>query len=140
MNPHRFVLTLPGDLPVQLRVALAREYLGALVRTDELLLAYKLVPPLYETRVRYRQEPEDSEAEEFADALTCLRRGWGDCDDLAAWRCADLIRSGVSASLAFKAHARERGERRVVHCIVRLPDGSLEDPSRRMFEKERRER
>lgn len=140
MTPHRFVLTLPGDLPVQLRVALAREYLGALVRTDELLLAYKMVPPLYQSRVRYRQEPEGQGHEEFADALTCFRRGWGDCDDLAAWRCADLIRSGVPATLAFRAHAVARGERRVVHCIVRLPSGDLEDPSKRMLEKERQER
>lgn len=140
---QRFVLTCPSDLPVQLRVAAARDYLGGLVQANRMFLRERLVPPLYSTRTLYRQEPQRGE-EEFADAVTVHRRGWGDCDDLAAWRCAELRNEGLDAVLLFRAHPQYPGERRLVHCLVRLPPtrayphGQEEDPAKLMREAERR--
>jgi hypothetical protein len=133
----RFVLTLPGALNPHQRVGWAREYLAALVRVDRMLLREGMVPPLYQTDVRYRQEPAGQPYEEFADALTCLERGWGDCDDLSAWRVADLLEQGVDASLLFDAAPVAPGKRRLVHCLVRLPANGREDPSRIMAKRER---
>lgn len=144
---QRFVLTLPSGLPVQLRVTLARDYLAGLVRANRRLLAARLVPPLYSTPVLYRPEPDADMEEEYADALTCYRRGWGDCDDLAAWRVAELQNEGVDAELLFRAYPVRAGERRLVHCLVRLPERwpgapTEEDPSRRqqIAEESRRKR
>ena len=48
--------------------------------------------------LEFRAEPEGQGFEEFADALTCARRGWADCDDLVPWRCAEWIeKRGVLA-------------------------------------------
>ena len=140
---QRFVLTLPSGLPVQLRVTLARDYLAGLVRANRRLLAAGLVPPLYSTAVLYRQEPDADIEEEYADAYTCYRRGWGDCDDLAAWRVAELQNAGVDADLLFRAYPVRAGRRRLVHCLVRLPERwpgeqNEEDPSQRMRELEER--
>lgn len=124
-------LTLPDDLPAELRVAVARCYLGALVDFNRQLIADGFVRVgIYASGVRYEIEPPGSD-EEFADALTCYRRGWGDCDDLAAWRCAELLEAGHHASLFIGG--KRRNGRYLMHCTVRLENGSIEDPSKRLM-------
>lgn len=86
------------------------------------------VPSIYNAGVRYEREPW-SDHEEFADLLTVLRRGWGDCDDLCAWRVAELLEQGEKASCRIYWRPRRNGER-MMHCQVRRGDGSIEDPSR----------
>lgn len=105
------------------------------------------IPPLYESGVRFR--PERFPYEEFADLLTVLRRRWGDCDDLIAWRCAELNEAGVKATARiywrepkdpknpqWKMHAQLRHP---VNCGCTfckhraravLNEGRIEDPSR----------
>ncbi len=58
----------------------------------------KTFPLLYKSGVEYEREPW-TDHEEFADAATVLRRGWGDCDDLAAWRAAELQEMGECADV-----------------------------------------
>lgn len=120
-------LTLPEVLDARTRVLVAREFLGALVFLNRLLIQQKLVGPIYSSGVVYRHEPPG--VEEFADALTCTQRGWGDCDDLAAWRVAELNEMGIAATLRFEA-APVRRRDWLVHCVVALPDGSREDPTK----------
>jgi hypothetical protein len=55
------------------------------------------LPKLYESGVRYEREPWPKGVEEFADIVTILRRGWGDCDDLCAARAAELLEEGEPA-------------------------------------------
>ena len=122
------ILTLPDELSDRAKVRLARGYLKSQVDTNLALFEEGLLEtPLYESDVVYLREPPGT-TEEFADALTALRRGWGDCDDLAAWRCAELRHQGVPATLSFRARYRPRGL--LVHCVVRHPDGRREDPSK----------
>lgn len=124
------VLTLPDELSDEERVSLARDYLGALVQTNRVLIRHGLVPGNpYETDVIYAPEPADGR-EEFADALRVYTRGWGDCDDLAAWFAAGCLEQGIPVSLSFRARYRKAGLR--VHCMVRMPNGSVEDPSKVM--------
>lgn len=86
------------------------------------------VPPLYKSGVRYQNEPDNGE-EEFADIPTVLQRGWGDCDDLAPWRVAELRAAGeVGASLRLTWKLLPNG-RKLFHVLVRRADGSIEDPS-----------
>lgn len=57
----------------------------------------KPLPRLYESGVEYEREPWPEGVEEFADLVTILRRGWGDCDDLCAARVAELLEDGEQA-------------------------------------------
>lgn len=82
-------------------------------------------------RVRYEREREAGE--EFADALTVLRRGWGDCDDLICWRIAELREAGENAKVVIYARPRKRkNDPWRMHCQLRRGDGTIEDPSRFM--------
>ena len=54
----------------------------------------KPYPPLYESGVVYCREPWSGRIEEFADCGTVYERGWGDCDDLCAFRLAELLEAG----------------------------------------------
>jgi hypothetical protein len=100
-------------------------------------------PSLYESGVVYEREPPGRE--DWQDILTTLRRGSGDCEDLATWRVADLRVRGIDAR-AFgqprpmvlpttcEAGAVACDDTPQVgtlwHILVRLPDGRIEDPSK----------
>lgn len=105
---------------MHLQVALA-----GLVAIDRALLKLYggTVPPLYESGVVYR--PESPDEWESLDIL--LARGYGDCEDLAAWRAAELQQAGVQAfATVYNVRANKW------HAVVRMPDGTTEDPSRRL--------
>ena len=80
--------------------------------------------PLYSSRVLFRPEPfEGSGVELYQTIPEVLAQGFGDCDDLAGWRCAELLNSGVRAecdllSLGPRTH----------HAVVRYA-GRVEDPA-----------
>lgn len=116
-----------GDIEV------ARAALLGLQSADELILRRaaargRPLPPLYRSGVRYRRETPGTESWDTADR--CMRRGWGDCEDLAAWRAAELRVSGgdpgAHVTIVPTSHARQW------HAVVRRGDGRLEDPSRRL--------
>lgn len=86
------------------------------------------LPELYRSGVRYEREPWTTH-EEFADALTVLSRGWGDCDDLCAWRVAELLEKGEQANVRIYWRPKRQGNR-MMHCQVRRGNGDIEDPSR----------
>jgi hypothetical protein len=84
-------------------------------------------PWLYESGVRYEEEPLDRD--EWQDIPETLARRVGDCEDLACWRLAELrVRSGEDAR-PFVKHT-VLGDRTIYHVAVRRADGSVEDPSR----------
>lgn len=95
------------------------------------------LPALYRSGVVYRPEPRASStaiaantSEDFAPCVVALARGWGDCDDLAAWRCAELNASGIAADVDVIETRASTPTARRWHIVVTLPDGSIEDPSR----------
>lgn len=109
------------------------------------------IPPLYRSGVRYERERGPSE--EFADVLTVLKRGWGDCDDLVGWRVAELLEAGFAADVRIYCRDREPGKpdysmhAQVRHgrfcrcarwrvgvgiCRGEHARGKIEDPSRRL--------
>jgi len=86
------------------------------------------LPALYASGVRYRAEPPDQENWDPADVVH--GRGWGDCEDLAAWRAAELRLAGEDDARADCYVSRVRPDgRRVWHAVVVRDDGSVEDPS-----------
>lgn len=65
------------------------------------------VPKLYRSGVRFEPEPNEGLYEDFADCLTVLGRGWGDCDDLVAYRVAELRESGEDPKASIKVYWRD---------------------------------
>lgn len=87
------------------------------------------VPALYKSGVRYKRQPP----ERFLAFPTVLRRGVGDCDQLCAWRAAELREAGIDAR-AVPRMVRPG----LMHVVVLLPGGGIEDPSKRLGMKSRK--
>lgn len=103
-------------------IELAVEFLARL--SLEQMQANKF-PELYAGRVRYQQEPAGVEI--WQPAIDLFGLGLGDCEDLAAARLAEYWQKGVKARadvLTVNPWLR--------HIRVRLPDGTIEDPSAKL--------
>lgn len=117
--------------------------LEALCKVNEGHLADRPYPPLYESGVRYQREEG---TEEWLDIPNILAAGWGDCEDLACWRVAELRRQGLRAGPyvrfrqidgVFHYHAlvmryRPVLTRTAAGLAERLEPERLEDPSKRL--------
>jgi hypothetical protein len=105
--------------------------LDTLTRWNAELMRVQPVPPLYQSGARYQRENYTGlHPEDWRDCLQVIRSGGGDCEDLAAYRAAELRVSGdQNAKCMFIERARPDGGR-LFHIVVQRGDGSLEDPSR----------
>lgn len=115
-----------GDVEATMRAI--RYMMHALVGMNvDYLLAHPETPTVYASGVRYK--PEEADEELWADIPAVLRQGVADCEDLAAWRIADLIvREGVMAKPHVSVGYLPDG-RPLYHVRVEHPDGRIEDPS-----------
>lgn len=101
----------------------------ALTRIDlQHLRDHPSLPPLYRAGVRY--EREAAGVERWASSPLVMRRGAGDCEDLACWRAAELRMLGDPEARVVSTSQRLSPRRRLYHVLVRRGDGQLEDPSR----------
>lgn len=103
--------------------------LDALVQLDEDYLARNPgTPSLYQSGVRWQRETPTHgghNEERFLTIPFILSLGWGDCDDLAAWRAAELRRDGDQTARAVVYAARPG----LWHVVTQSSAG-IEDPSR----------
>lgn len=118
-------IVLPFATPRDIDVALA-----ATVVVNLHQMTARQLPPLYASGVRYRRErclsvavPES--CERFLSAEQLLKERFGDCDDLAPYRAAELRVSGEDP----RARAIVVRPGLGYHAIVMRGDGSIEDPS-----------
>lgn len=106
-------------------------------------------PSIYDSGVRFiREEPnrwpqgvtwKSGEIyEQWPDIGRIIAQGGGDCEDLACWRAAELLESGIPARPAWRHREVEMTEGANVgkkmtlyHIIVWTPNG-FEDPSRKL--------
>lgn len=119
-----------------------RPILEACVLADMLYLSlHKNVKGLYESGVRYEEEPhwsfEGEPVEEFATIPIIIDRGWGDCDDLAPWRVAELryaAREAAKIRIQWQRPTLPNGKkgRKYFHIVVRRANGAIEDPSAKL--------
>lgn len=113
------------------------------LRQVELGLSDTVIPPLYASGVVYKEEAPGRE--DWIDLLGVLRQRHADCEDLAAWRAAELRVAGYDVEPVIKwqwiprelmlaqgypAHKLPGHGVWMVHCCVRWPDGTIEDPSK----------
>lgn len=96
--------------------------LEGLTRANVIVLRGLNLPYLYSSGVAYRREPAGRE--DWLTADQTYKRKFGDCEDLAAWRAAELRLEGIPARAAVLRTGRRR-----FHAVVRWPDGTIEDPS-----------
>lgn len=112
-----------ASLRIPSRPAAFDAALEGLTRVNEVLLGARDFPPLYTSGVRYKTEPR----EVWRHVGDVLAEKWGDCEDLAAWRAAELRVSGEDTGASVTTY--QSGPRRY-HAVVRRGDGTLEDPSK----------
>lgn len=88
------------------------------------LAAVWRLPPLYQSGIRFRPEPDHGSGnEDFALPNVCFKRKWGDCDDLVIYRIWELRCHGELAT------CQAIWQDSAVHVLVRRANGKLEDPS-----------
>jgi hypothetical protein len=109
--------------------------LEALCKANQWHLRQQPFPPLYDAGVRYIREDG---TENWLDIPHVIHEGGGDCEDLMAWRVAEIREAG--------GHAAPYVRYRLIdghvhyHALVRhfekrgrvLVPGAIEDPSRRL--------
>ena len=98
--------------------------LEGLVLANCELMDRSALPPLYYSGVRYRRERSGRDKWQTCEQVYSNRSG--DCEDLCAWRTAELRRRGEDLA---ECIVRKAGPK-MWHVLVLRADGSIEDPSR----------
>lgn len=96
--------------------------LEGLTSLNEEILGQGQLPPLYASGARYQTEPNEM----WRHAAMVAGQGWGDCEDLAAYRAGECRVTGEDPDAY--VHTYVSGPRRL-HAIVMHGDGTIEDPS-----------
>lgn len=99
---------------------------GTTLADEVYLREHPSTPPLYASGVRYQPEPR--RRERWLRIPEVMSRGHGDCEDLAAWRAAELRHKGEEARVVM----RSGGAPGKWHAVVERADGGIEDPSREL--------
>lgn len=113
----RVVVTVPAG-PETLEALLE-----GLVGVNVALMGRSELPPLYGAGVRYQREHG---TEIWQTCEQVFKAGSGDCEDLSAWRVAELRQAGEDDASCYV----KRGGHKLWHVVVARADGSIEDPSR----------
>jgi hypothetical protein len=125
----RIRLAVPDELDDQDRKAALDAALESVTRSNTPMIRSGKIPPaavaIKSGKVEWQPEPPGDE--HFDLPSTMLKRGWGDCDDLAPWHAASLRASGADPGA--RAVVRKSGPQRW-HAVVKRSDGSIEDPSK----------
>lgn len=124
-----------------------RKALDLLLTADiEYLREHPEAPRIYQSGVVYQREPLPPEIaamypqcyspckapvhpEEWKLIPFCIADGQADCEDLASWCAAErIVRDGLEGTNT-EFSFRQVGSLSIYHIYVRLPDGTIEDPS-----------
>lgn len=109
------------------KVAVLGAMLEALVLADlEYLRENPSTPQLLTSGVVYKREAPGSD--NWQDTERTLELRSGDCEDLCAWRCAELRAAGEDAHCDLLEFVD--GGITFFHVRVRRANGAIEDPSR----------
>lgn len=107
--------------------ATGKELLAKLEKATELNAEYlrtHAVPPLYEAGIRYAP---DSMSESFSLIPAVQDRGFGDADDIVAWRVAELRALGERAQIRVTWKTGTAGQK-IYGVQVLRSNGTIEDP------------
>lgn len=126
----RLRLGVPPQLSGEEKQAVLDAALESVTRANEGLIARGL-PTFAEAGPgrRFRWKPEPPGDEHFDLGSTVLRRGWGDCDDLAPWHAASLRATGDDTGARAIVVPSASGVPGRWHAVVERSSGQIEDPS-----------
>ena len=120
---------------------LAGGVFGLMLENIAWLKAHPDTPDLYQAGVSYKPERRrinkatgvpSEYGEEWQTIPWVIYRGYGDCEDLGAWRSAELrAKYHIKATPFIKMRRMPDGFWRA-HVVVRWPDGQIEDPSAKL--------
>jgi hypothetical protein len=130
-----------GANPRMSQLMLAGGVFGLMLENIAWLRVHPETPDLYSAGVSYKPErrridPRTGKPSEYGEEWQTIPwviyRGYGDCEDLGAWRSAEL-----NAKYHIKAHPYIKMRRMPdgfwrAHVVVRWPDGQIEDPSAKL--------
>jgi hypothetical protein len=106
-----------------------RPALAALTGLNMDIMRRHQLPDIYRSGVRYQREkrlPDGVSREQWLTVPIIVRRGFGDCEDLGCYLAAQARLKGIDA------HAIAKQNPIGWHIVVQYPDGSIEDPSRKL--------
>lgn len=137
-----FANTSPAHVEFS-RQALQAGVYGLMLQNIAWLRTHPNTPPLYHSGVIYKPEKHRVDhgghtieyGEDWQTIPWVIHHGYGDCEDLGAWRAAELQMHGVPAvpHIAIRRLADDGGKAVWrAHVQVRLPDGRIEDPSAKL--------
>ena len=116
----------PTFMPEKLNGSALEHLLPALVGLNEnFLKTHQQTPLLYSSGVRYMAEPRGQE--KWLTIPFVLKQRFGDCEDLSAWRAAELRVRGENAKCVWTYRKTPRGN--LYHIRVQRGNGMIEDPS-----------
>lgn len=116
-----------SDNPVE-NCDLIRSLVVGLAKVNYAILSRGGFPFLYDSGVSY--QAEDPGKETWLDVVGCLAAKRTDCNNLAAWRIAELWRAGVDAQPVVSFEENDLGGYNY-HVYLSTPNGT-EDPSVRL--------
>lgn len=135
-----FVSNSPANA-VMSKEMLAGGVYGLMLVDIAWLHAHPETPDLYDADVVYKPErrrvnPRTGHASEYGEEWQTIPwviyRGYGDCEDLGAWRAAELrARYRIPAKPYIKIKHMPTGQWRA-HVVVQWPNGQLEDPAAKL--------
>ena len=134
MYGPRFRLVSFETIPHGYKLGVLEHLLEALTAANvAYLLIHPHTPNLYESGVRYEQEPDGRD--DWQDIPDTIARRMGDCEDLACWRVAELrVRGGLKRAMHGVTVSEIPGpDGKLVttfHIQVVHENGATEDPSR----------
>lgn len=108
---------------------LITSWIRPLIDTNVVFLRSHKVPALYRSGVYYKEE--EFGKEDFFDIPTVAAQGFADCEDLAAWRAAELRVAGYWAEplVTWEAIEFEDGSLDVLFHVQVMTQNGVEDPS-----------
>lgn len=132
---HVIVPLYEPETPMACTKAMMGIGLRALVAMNVVWLAqHPRTPLLYDAGVSYEREPPGQE--EWQTIPSVLKSRVGDCEDLAAWRTAELqwraarrLPGGDAGARIITKTKELPGGRKLIHVLVRRGNGNIEDPS-----------
>lgn len=121
------------------QLMLAGGVYGLMLMDIAWLRAHPETPDLYKAGVTYKPERRRESGgrvseygEEWQTIPWVIYRGYGDCEDLAAWRAAELrVKYNIKANPFIKIRRMPDGYWRA-HVVARWPNGQIEDPSAKL--------
>ncbi len=135
-----FVRSDPGNARMS-QLMLAGGVFGLMLENIAWLRLHPDTPDLYDAGVSYKPERHRENplthvsteyGEEWQTIPWVIYRGYGDCEDLGAWRAAELrAKYQIKATPYIKMRRMPNGYWRA-HVVVRWPNGQIEDPSAKL--------